>query len=94
MMEYENIEVYKNALNQYGITAQERMVMEECAELIDAICKHYRGRNTTKDLITELADVHIMVEQMAVFYGIIEFTEEKKRKINRLKERLNLHSNN
>lgn len=93
-MDHENIEIYQRALDQYGITAQERMLMEECAELIDAICKHYRMRNTVNDLITELADVHIMVEQMAVFYDLKAFTEEKKRKIARLNERLNLHSNN
>ena len=93
-MDHENIEVYKRALNCYGITAQERMLIEECAELLDAICKHYRGRNTVNDIITELADVSIMVEQIAVFYDIKAFTEEKKRKINRLQERLNLNSNN
>lgn len=41
------------------------------------------------DILTELADVHIMVEQMAYFFGWEEFEAEKKRKLARLEERLN-----
>lgn len=93
-MDYENIEIYKNALSSFGIEAQEKMVMEECAKLIDAICKRFRNRISVEDIITELADVHIMVEQMAVYYGLKEFEIEKKHKINRLIEKLNLHTNN
>lgn len=62
--------------------------MEECAELIDALAKYNRGRADAKDVITELADVSIMVEQMAIFFGKEEFEAEKVRKLKRLQERI------
>lgn len=93
-MKTENVDLYNKALFIYGYNAQEKMVIEECSELIFALCKHSRGQNTNQDIITELADVHIMVEQMALFYGMEEFTKEKNRKINRLKERLTFNPNN
>ena len=93
-MKTENVDLYNKALSFYGYDAQEKMVIEECSELLFALCKHSRNQCTDDDIITELADVHIMVEQMAVRYGIKRFTTEKKRKINRLKERLDLYTNN
>lgn len=45
------------------------MVSEECAELINALCKYKRGRVTDSDVITEIADVMIMCEQMAYYFG-------------------------
>lgn len=83
------LQLYNKALNQYGIKAQEWVLIEECGELLNALAKLKRGRSTKEDIITELADVHIMVEQMAHFYGWEEFLAEKKYKLTRLKERLN-----
>lgn len=83
------LQLYNNALNQYGIKAQEWVLIEECGELLNALAKLKRGRSTKEDIITELADVHIMVEQMAHFYGWEEFLAEKEYKLTRLKERLN-----
>ena len=64
------------------------MVGEECGELLSALSKYNRGRIETPDVITELADVSIMVEQMAEFLGYEDFEKEKERKLERLKERL------
>ena len=47
------------------------MVFEECGELINALAKVYRGRSSGQDVITELADVSIMIEQMATMLGFI-----------------------
>lgn len=79
---------YQKALDTYGYHKQRLMVFEECAELINALAKADRGRSDVGDIITELADVSIMVEQMAVFFGYENFEKEKKRKIERLKQRL------
>ena len=65
------------------------MVMEECSELINAMCKYDRGRATEDDIITEVADVVIMCEQMASYFGEVKVELEKDRKLQRLKERLN-----
>lgn len=81
--------LYNRVINTYGIEAQKWMLVEECGELLNAIAKLKRGRSTKEEIITELADVHIMVEQMAYFFGWDEFKAEKDRKLERLQERLN-----
>lgn len=88
------LQLYNKALNQYGIKAQEWVLIEECGELLNALAKLKRGRSTKEDIITELADVHIMVEQMALFFGLEEFQAEKERKLQRLQERLNKRGGN
>lgn len=80
--------IYNSALNQFGINAQQWMLVEETGELLNAMAKCIRGRSTKADIITELADVHIMVEQMALFYGWDEFMKEKKLKLDRLEQRI------
>jgi NTP pyrophosphatase (non-canonical NTP hydrolase) len=62
--------------------------MEETGELLAALGKFDRNRVGEADVITELADVSIMVEQMAVVFGMDDFKKEKERKLTRLKERL------
>lgn len=76
------------ALNKYGIENQKWMLVEECSELLNAVAKLRRDRVSKKEVITELADVQIMVEQMAYFFGFEEFLAEKERKLTRLNERL------
>ena len=89
-MEDKNVkELYFKAINKYGIAAQEWMLVEECGELLNAFAKLRRGRASKADIITELADVHIMIEQMACFFGLEEFKLEKELKLARLEERLN-----
>lgn len=85
----ERIELYKRALHDWGIGPQTKMVMEETGEMLNAIGKYDRGRVKESEVITELADVWIVMEQMAVFFGWEEFQKEKERKLERLKERLN-----
>lgn len=89
-MEKKNLKLYDKALNRYGIIAQTWMLIEECGELLNAFAKLKRGRATKEDVITELADVHIMIEQMAYFFGLDEFKVEKERKLARLEGRLKL----
>lgn len=64
------------------------MVVEECGELLNALAKYDRGRAQASDVITELADVSIMVEQMAIAFGYGDYIEEKERKLQRLKQRI------
>ena len=65
-----------------------RMLVEEMGELLTAMARAPRGRATKEDIITELADVSIMIKQMALVYGRDEFEQEVKRKIERLQEKL------
>ena len=84
----DKIKIYVRAIMSYGIQAQKLMVVEECSELLSALAKETRQRSSKKDIITELADVSIMIEQMAVNYGWRDFCKEKTRKLKRLKKRL------
>lgn len=79
---------FDKALATFGAEHQRIMCMEECAELIDALAKYDRGRAGAMDVITELADVSIMVEQMAILFGKEEYRKEKERKLKRLQERI------
>lgn len=81
-------EIYNAALIQYGIINQQFMLVEECGELLNAIAKTRRARASKEEVLTELADVSIMIEQMAFFYGWENFRLEKKRKLGRLQNKL------
>ena len=83
--------INNDALNTYGITKQQWMLIEECGELLNAIAKSKRDRAGKDEIITELADVSIIIEQMAFFYGEEDFKEERERKLLRLKKRLAKH---
>lgn len=81
-------EVCKQAIVKFGPQSQIDMCIEECSELINALEKYRRGRNTKEDVITEIADVQIMCEQMQELFGTIAVAVERDRKIRRLIERI------
>ena len=88
-MERENvIQICQRAVAKYGKEAQVFMAMEEMAELGNALMKEKRGRVTKEDIITEIADVIIMMFQMAIIYGSGEVYDEIERKAMRLQDRL------
>jgi NTP pyrophosphatase (non-canonical NTP hydrolase) len=86
-MEYNN-QIYLKALSTYGSEAQLNMVIEECAELIQAINKMRRGRLGIKFVIEEMVDVQIMLEQFMLFYPAEIWEELKDQKILRLAKKL------
>lgn len=89
MEKKKRIELYQKALSKWGEEPQLNMVYEEVGELLTALSRFKRGRSSHYDVITELADVSIMVEQMADLFGYEEFEKEKDYKLTRLEERLN-----
>ena len=88
MSEKDRLKLYETAISKWGIEAQVFMVMEETGEMLNALAKANRGRATSEEIITELADVSIMMEQMAFYFGWEEFKKEKQRKLERLGGRL------
>jgi len=58
-------ELYKRAIDAWGVDAQVEMVVEECSELILAIQKSKRGQGI-KEIVDELVDVQVMVDQMKI----------------------------
>lgn len=72
----------------FGVEPQKMKLIEECSELVTAMARERCQRATWQDIITELADVSIMVEQMALLYGYEDFKAERDRKMKRLQERI------
>ena len=88
MEKEKRIELYQKALSKWGEEAQLNMVYEEVGELLIAMSRFKRGRTSHYDVMTELADVSIMVEQIATLMNYEDFEKEKDYKLTRLKERL------
>lgn len=84
-------EIYKQAIETYGKDAQLKMAIEEMAELIQAICKSFRGADNLDNIIEEIADVEIMLAQLKLIYGIEQYKVDmhKSLKLFRLTQRLN-----
>lgn len=80
--------ILEKAVETYGAGPQIDMMIEEMSELTKALCKYRRaptGR-TFDDVLEEMADVQIMLNQMALVFG--DFNEEEIAKLERLEERL------
>lgn len=80
--------IFKQAVDTFGADHQIGMLHEEVGELLAAINQYARGRVKKDAVVTEIADVMIMCEQMAEIFGREETEAEKKRKIQRLAEKL------
>lgn len=80
--------IFRQAVNTFGADNQIGMLHEEVGELLAAINQYARGRVKKDAVVTEIADVMIMCEQMAEIFGREETEAEKKRKIQRLAEKL------
>ncbi len=74
-------------LEKYGFENQKIILAEECAELIQAVCKTRRsGEKVSDNFIEELADVEIMITQIKEGLSkdeLIKFLEIENRKIER-----------
>jgi NTP pyrophosphatase (non-canonical NTP hydrolase) len=92
MEKNDRIDLYKEAIAKWGEEAQVDMLNEECGELITAVAQFKRGRTSHHDVMTELADVFIMVEQIATMMNYEDFERELDRKLVRLRDE-KLHKN-
>ena len=94
MMNEKVAEVCAQAVDIYGTEAQIWMAIEEMSELSNAIAKHRRDRVTREDVCEEIADVAIMMIQLATIFGPEEVNDFLDEKINRLEKRLAKHGTN
>ena len=78
------------AITKWGIDSQIDMVIEECAELINAIQKWRRGRKTEDEVLEEGVDVGLCLEQLKLILHKPSSDWEKVRydKLVRLERRL------
>ena len=61
--------ICRQILAHYGVNNQYKQTIQECSELITALCHRMENRANHAAVIDELADVSIMVEQLANVYG-------------------------
>lgn len=85
-------QILQGALNKWGEDAQIDMCIEECSELIQALCKYKRGKhNAIANIKEELADVFITIKQMQIYFDVRSMESIQGHidyKVNRLKERV------
>ena len=75
----------RKIINKFGNEAQCRQVMEECAELIQAVNKNLRSAGAKENLIEEMADVGIMLDQLRIMFEIKD-TEINKIRCEKMKQ--------
>lgn len=87
--------VYIRAIDNYGITAQLVVAVEELSELQKEICKFLRGNDPTAAIAEEMADVTIMLEQLKIIFANSECVSNfMDTKVKRLKERVEAYAGN
>lgn len=87
----EREEVYRMAVACFGKLHQKIVAIEEMAELIQAICKDFRGKLNMENLVEEMADVQIMLDQLQIIYDAHEAVDAAMElKIKRLRQLLNM----
>ena len=97
MLNAENKELCWKVLSKYGVSNQRDKVIEECAELIDAVC-HLRKAKETKNMhevavllehfYDEVVDVIVVCQQMLL---VEQIGEEKLNRMARIKLERALH---
>ena len=85
-------ELLEKAISTFGADAQLTVAIEELSELIKELCKAKRGAVRLENIIEEMADCHIMLDQLSLIFSIdySEITAARAQKLNRLKERLEI----
>ena len=92
MEKEDRIKLYEAAINKWGVEAQRNMAFEELGELNTILARDRRGRATKEEILTELADVTIMCEQLAYMLGYEDYEKEIDEKLVRLRDK-KLHKN-
>ena len=82
MMRYR--EIYAKTLKKWGEQAQYDQTVEECAELIASLQHFARGKVDKDTVVSELADVFLMVGQLTYMFGEDKLSAAVEKKIAKL----------
>lgn len=91
---FQRLLIIQDVANRYEIDEQMDMMVEKCGGLIVAIENYKRKRETEGELVEELADVWIMLVQIALFFGQENVNDEVDRKLVRINRVINELKNN
>ena len=92
--------IYKDAIDCWGVDLQIQMAIEEMAELTKALIKWVRlGNNPDihdkvirrNDIVNEIADVKIMMRQLEYMFGRDDVDNKIIEKTNRLQNMIDKH---
>ena len=81
-------EIMIMALRTFGDAKQEAVAIGECGEFVALAGLKAQGRITREQAIDEIADVSIMMRQMAHVYGVEDVDRRIEFKLNRLDQTL------
>lgn len=89
----EDLRLFAEAINFWGIEKQLNMLMEEIGELIVAINKWRRRKDKNSesevfDMIEEMADTGLLIEQMRNYFGRSLYRKFRVKKMERLRKKL------
>lgn len=81
-------DLYEDLIMKYGET-QVVVAIEELSELQKELCKSLRGKENASEVAEEMADVYIMLDQMKIWFNILEeeIQDKMEEKLKRTKER-------
>lgn len=70
----------ENIINHFGKKEQLNKAVEECSELIQAICKYNSNQTTLNEIsvVEEMVDVQIMLKQLRI---ILDVSDEQLAKL-------------
>jgi NTP pyrophosphatase (non-canonical NTP hydrolase) len=88
MNEIKPRDIYEEAVEKWGVESQLWVAIEEMGELVTALSHFWRGRITDSDVAEEIADVMLVIEQMAYIFGREVVTKKLADKKERLASRL------
>lgn len=69
---FEDIEIYRKAVETYGDRLQLIVANEELSELSKELCKWLRGNGDIEHIAEEFADVEIMLSQVMIMATAID----------------------
>jgi hypothetical protein len=88
VVEIEEADVCRRAINQYGLLRQMAKAAEEFAEAAAAINRHMATEGSREEIVSELADVEVMCVQMRMIFGAASIDTARAEKVARLHGRL------
>ncbi|SHI97228.1 hypothetical protein SAMN02745165_01293 [Malonomonas rubra DSM 5091] len=80
----EREQLYQATIKKWGEDAQYDQAVEECAELIAALKHFRRGKIDKQSVISELADVSLMLGQLCWMFGQAEVDDAIREKLKKL----------
>ena len=81
-------EIINKAVVYFGVKNQNKKAVEELTELSLAIQHFEDGKVTKAEVVTEIADVLIMCEQLKIMYGRQAVEDQVVMKVERLEKKI------